>query len=551
MIQKDLKELYDIQAALNSTTILAITDIFGKITFVNDKFCEISQYTSKELIGKTHRIINSDFHEKSFFQDMWTTISVGKSWRGEIRNKAKDGSIYWVDTSIVPSLDQKGKPYQYVAIRHDITERKDLEVRLQKQVTEDVLTGLPNAIFFENEVRNRLNNKEKFFLLVINLDDFKSINESLGLFHANQILNRIGIRLSDALQSSHHVLSRVFNDEFSVICNTTEEGVRKIIHSLMHQFESPISYLDIDYYITFSVGVSKLPTRTDTFEDILQSAFHAVSVAKASGKNTFAFFNNSMINDTNRKLTLKNAMHEAIQEKRFIMHYQPQCNTEMEFTSFESLVRWNDPILGSVSPGEFIPLAERTGLIIPLGYLLFELVLLDLPKLQEATGKKVKVAFNLSLKQFFDAKLISKLKQLCNDYEIDPSYIKIEITEGVSTTRTDYVVSVIRQLRDLGMEVELDDFGIGFSSLKHLKDFPINCIKIDQSFVKDALNCPTSKAIINGTIHLAHELGFTVFAEGIEEEEQLKYLIGEGCDGFQGYLLGKPQPLSYYQKGKI
>ena len=192
------KELNDIQTALNSTTIVAITDVSGKITFANNKFCEISQYSTDELLGNTHKILNSYHHDKSFFQDMWTTISSGKTWYGEIQNRAKDGSFYWVDTSIVPSLDEFGKPYQYVAIRHDITQRKLLEVQLQKQVLEDALTGLPNAIFFEQEVRKRLTNKERFFLLVINLDDFKNINESLGLLHANQILNKIGERLSYA-----------------------------------------------------------------------------------------------------------------------------------------------------------------------------------------------------------------------------------------------------------------------------------------------------------------------------------------------------------------
>lgn len=548
-MENEMKKIFDIHSALNSSTIVAVTDKTGKITYANPKFCEISKYTTEELIGNTHKVINSDYHDPSFFYTMWKTISQGKTWIGEIRNRAKDGTLYWVHTVIIPSLDDEGVPYQYVSIRHDITERKKLEEELQRKLIEDTVTGLPNEYFFKNEVKKKIDDSEEFYLLLINIDDFKSINGSLGMYHADQILKLIGQRLLQ-LQSHHSILARIYNDEFALLYNPKDEGIQPLIQSIFNLFEYPITYLNIDYYITFSVGIVHYPNHATTYEELMHNAVHTVENAKNSGKNTYMFFKKYLTTDTHRNLQLKNLLYEAIQQKKFMMYYQPQYNAKNELISFESLVRWEDETLGFISPSEFIPIAERTGLILPLGYDLFEMVIQDLPKLKEVAGDHIKVAFNLSLKQFFDKNLIINIVQLCKKHCVDPQEIKIEITESVSSKRTEDVISVIQQLRNLGMEVELDDFGTGFSSLKHLKDFPINCIKIDGSFVKDLLTDHSSTAIVNSTIHLAHQLGLYVIAEGIETAEQLDYLRSQGCDGYQGYLFKKPQPISFYLKEK-
>ncbi|MFF5995993.1 EAL domain-containing protein [Lysinibacillus sp. KU-BSD001] len=545
-----LKELYDIEAALNATTILAITDTKGKIIFANEKFCEISKYPLEELIGKTHKIINSGYHEPQFFKNLWQTISKGQTWRGEIQNKAKDGTLYWVDTYIIPFLNDQGQPYQYVSIRHDITERKLLEHKIQQQLIIDSITGLPNTNYLKTSVEKLMIMHEEMTLLCINVDDFKSFNESLGNCEADQILRSIGEKLAEIVKGEQNILAKTYGDEFALVVLGDAPSARGVIQKIFKLFEKPIKYGEIDYYITISMGAVHYPTYATCYEELFQHANRALQLAKLNGKNTFMFFNDNIIEDTNRRLKLKNLLYEAIQQKRFTMAYQPQYNNQGELTSFEALVRWHDPIQGIISPGEFIPIAERTGLIIPLGYLLFELVLQEFHSLQLAAGKKIQVAFNLSLKQFFDTNLTNHLISLCEVYKVNPHDIKLEITESVAATNIENVIHIISKLRSLGMEVALDDYGTGFSSLQYLKDFQINCIKIDQSFVKDLLIHPSNKAIINSTIQMAHELGFTVLAEGVETKEQYDYLKNKGCDSFQGYFLGKPQPLSYYQQGQ-
>ncbi|ADC50653.1 sensory box/GGDEF family protein [Alkalihalophilus pseudofirmus OF4] len=568
-LPNQVKKLLDIENALNQTAIVAITDTNGVITFVNDKFCEISKYTSDELIGRTHRIINSGYHDESFFKRMWETIKKGETWKGEIKNKAKDGSHYWVDTAIVPFMNLEGEPYQYVAIRYNITERKALEEKQLQRMIEDPVTGLSNFSHFESKVQQMILMEAEFHLLYINIDHFKGINESLGVYQANQILKLVGDRIKGALNEIEAVISRVHGDEFAIVLPSAAP-INQIVDTLHTYFKEPIVHLHHSYYMTLSIGLTAFPALSSNFQELMQSAFYAVNQAKSTGKNTCVSFHQDMNVNINRKLEMKNCMHQSIlnkaemnkmdmnktdltkadiktdQPKDFIMHYQPQVNRKGEIISFEALVRWHSPVFGAVSPAEFIPLAEETGLIVPLGYVLFEEVLKDLSILKKAYGDTIQVGFNLSLKQFFYPPLLKRLKELCNQYGVRSQNIKIEITESISAKSPKEVIHLMKQFRDFGMEIELDDFGTGYSSMQHLKNFPITCLKIDQSFVRDITHCSKTQALVNSMLYLAQELELDVIAEGIETLAQYEYLLQKGCSCFQGYYFGKPQAIQAY-----
>lgn len=551
-LKRSLKELTDIKFALDQSAIIAITDRAGRITYVNDTFCEMSQYSREELLGQDHRIINSGYHPKSFFKDMWKTIGSGKIWRGEVRNRKKNGEYYWVFTTIVPMLRQDGKPYRYISIRTDITEQKKAQERVKFLAYYDELTLLPNRRLFKMKLEEALNEaiktNEEIAILCIDLDRFKMVNDTLGHHYGDMLLRFAAKKMKKCLHEND-LIARHGGDEFVMfIRDVTRDKIENIARNLIKSFEAPFLLGNNQYFISGSIGISRFPHDGYSFDELIQKADIAINRVKEQGKNHFQFYDLEMDQLITRESTIEKNLREAIHNNEFTLHYQPKMELETsEIVGMEALLRWNNKELGFVSPAEFIPVAEDTGMIIPIGEWVLRTVCKQL-KEWELAGRKLKtVSINLSFRQFQDPSLIDMFQSVINETGVDPHFLEIELTENIAAHDKDFVSQKLQAIRSLGVKISIDDFGTGYSSLKYLKDYPIDSIKIDKSFVDEIFHTGES-SIVRAIIAMSHSMYLSVVAEGVETKEQLEYLKNNNCNTIQGYLISRPLPADEFEK---
>lgn len=536
-----MKELKDIQFALEQSSIVAITDNKGIITYVNDKFCELSKYGRDELIGSTHRLINSGYHSKSFFKDMWAVIGSGKVWKGVMRNKAKDGSYYWVNTTIVPFLNEAAIPYQYISIRHDITNQKEIEEQILYNAYHDELTGLRNRRCFNYEINSSFqqNKDEKMAFFFIDLDRFKHVNDTLGHDSGDQVLKVVAHRLSTHLKNEVD-LYRFGGDEFiAVMKDCSDTCAETMAAKINNLFSTPFHYKGEKIYLSTSIGVSFYPKDGKDLEILVKKADSAMYIGKRSSSNEVQFFTSEMYENLTKMMEMERELRGAIEEKAFHLHYQPQVDLRtQEIVGLEALIRWEHPKWGNISPSEFIPIAEETGLITPITEWVLDSVCRDYRSWLDIGMEPIRLAVNIS-PNLFQEDLVLLVTRTLEKWKLSSSFLELEMTEGVlQNQRT--TIPILQELRALGVRVSIDDFGTGYSSLASLRDFPIDCLKIDRSFMEDIKK--DNGIMIKTILDMATHLNVNVIAEGIETKSQLMFLSTLQCSQGQGYLFSRPLP---------
>lgn len=547
------KKLEDVKFALDKANTVSITDIDGNIIYVNDLFCQISQYSREELIGQNHRMVNSNYHPKEYFQQMWNTIIKGDIWKGEVRNKAKDGTIWWAEATIVPFLDEKGKPYQFAAIRSDITERKTMEEKMYHIEYYDNLTTLPNKRLFElrsqQEYEQAKRANSSFSVMFIELHGLRYVNNSLGTKIGDGLLKEVGLHLNTVIDHKG-MLFRVEGHEFAVICsNISTEYSEKLAKEVLHLFEKPFHVEEYELYLTVNIGISKYPESGENANLVIQNAYAALEQANHIGTNMFQIFSPNMNIGSYKSFMLKNDLHKAINNNEFFLVYQPRVNPKTnQIIGAEALIRWEHSEWGLVSPDEFISLAEEEGIINQMG----EMVLLHAcqqnKKWQEAGLTSIVVSVNFSVYQFLQMDIIEVVEKILHRTGLDPKWLEIEITESTIMKDESTVLFKIEKLREMGISIAIDDFGTGYSSLNYLQKLKANTIKIDKSFIKEIPTEFTSTEIVSAIIRLCQKLGMRTVAEGVEKEAQLQFLTNIHCDEIQGNFYSKPVKIEDFEQ---
>ncbi|XID92009.1 putative bifunctional diguanylate cyclase/phosphodiesterase [Paenibacillaceae bacterium WGS1546] len=532
------------QVFSNASEGIMITDKQLKILSVNQAFTAMTGYSETEALGHTPRLLHSGIQNTYFYITMWERIHSTGHWQGEIWNKRKSGEIYPEWLSITTLRDEKGHITNYIGMFTDITERKQSEEHLKYLAHFDKLTGLPNRTFLNDLVKDATakarHSGRKLAILFIDLDRFKMVNDSLGHSVGDKLLQQVAGRLK-ALASADPVVSRLGGDEFIVVLPELErpEEAAAFAGRLVNEMKKPFAVEDNELYLNASLGISLYPDHGEDFGTLIRHADLAMYEAKVQ-KCGYQLFNAGILGTFKRKLELENELRRAVARGQLSVQYQPQVNIASGRTEgMEALLRWHHPRLGRVSPAEFVPIAEETGLIMDIGKWVFKEVCARIGQWSSRAIDPPSVAVNLSARQFMAPDLVASIRDIVCP-ECDPQRIVIEITESSSMNDIDAVLPVLREFKAIGFRIAIDDFGKGYSALGYIKQFPIDILKIDKSFVRELTSDPRNAVITKAIIDMAHGLNLKVVAEGVETPGQLDALRAMNCDIVQGYLIDPP-----------
>lgn len=540
------------QAVEQSPNVIVITDLDTNIEYVNLAFVNATGYSFDEVIGKNPRLWTSEKMSKRTYEAMWAELIAGKNWKGELTNRRKDGTEYIASVMISPMRMADGRVTNYLAIEEDITEKKIAEARIQQLAHFDLLTGLPNLALLKDRVAQAMKlaqrSASQLAVLFLDIDHFKNINDTLGHRIGDELLIQLAVRLK-SLVRDEDTLSRLGGDEFILVLPGTDaDGAAHVADKLLETIARTCQIEQYELAVTPSIGIAMYPSDGMDFDRLYQSADVAMYRAKRDGRNTFRFFTTEMQERSARRLLLENALRNALERNQFELHYQPQISMQSgQVIGAEALLRWHHPELGAVSPAEFIPVAEESGLILGIGEWVLRTAVRQARAWMDNGQAGITIAVNLSAVQFRQVNLPELIVQILEEAKLPPQYIELELTESVAMDAPLAAIAVMDGLHALGIRMSIDDFGTGYSSLSYLRKFKVNKLKIDQSFVRNISEDPESRAIVTAIITLASSLGFQTIAEGVETSGQLAFLRLQGCDEIQGYYFSRPLAVEKFE----
>jgi diguanylate cyclase (GGDEF)-like protein/PAS domain S-box-containing protein len=532
----------------NSGEATLITDSANRIVAVNRAFTRLTGYTSEESLGRNPKFLSSGKTKPETYREMWAALEKEGYWQGELWDRHKSGAVYpkWVAISAL--RDKDGKVAHYVGSFNDISQRKADEERIRFLAHHDALTGLANRHSFEGRFEQALRAAERerrrLAVLFIDLDRFKTINDTLGHPVGDRLLQLVARRLQSCVRASD-IVARFGGDEFVIALTdiVAPTDAAAVAEKILQLLAAPFGIADQELYVAASIGIGTYPADGTDGTTLIKNADTALFSAKDGGRGHFRFFTASMNAAASERLQIEHALRGALGKRQFGLHFQPKVMAGSgRVCGVEALLRWQHPELGNVSPLKFVPVAEETGLIEPIGAWVLEEAIRQLVAWRQGGIANLHMAVNLSAHQLRSPTLVASIRELMARHGLQEGDLELEITESVAMTDPENAIGQLHALRELGVRLAIDDFGTGYSSLAYLKRLPIQTIKLDRTFVRDIETDPNDAAISTATLALAHSLNLQVVAEGVENEAQREFLTRQGCDMLQGYLFGRPAP---------
>jgi len=561
-LHERLEALHQAQAELkryatvftNAREGMVITDASAQIIAVNPAFTEITGYPLEQIAGATPAVLSSGRQDEHYYQKMWSALKERGQWQGEIWNRRRSGDIYPEWLSIAAVRDSEGETTHYIGIFSDVTERKEAEARIHHLAHHDALTGLPNRLLLQDRlgqaIREARRKGSQVGILFMDLDRFKWINDTLGHDAGDHLLRTITRRCLDVLRESD-TLARLGGDEFVAILPGLQQAqdAGLVARKLLAAITQPCMLGNHELSVTCSIGIAVFPGDGTTDSLLLRNADAAMYRAKSEGRNGFQFYSTDMNTARLGELLLEHQLRGALERQELCLFYQPKVDArDGTLRSCEALLRWRHAEEGLLTPDRFLPAAEESGLIVPIGEWVIREACRQVRSWLDAGRQPVRVAVNLSGQQFAHQNIVQLVRDALQEYRLPPQLLELELTETILMRDIERTLVILGELCALGVSLAIDDFGTGYSSLAYLRQFQVHTLKIDRSFVNDIQEGANDAKIASAVIGLAHSLGLRVVAEGVETPLQQAFLANHACDYLQGYLFGKPEPADRFSE---